>query len=272
VVIDLLGISDTVVSEETMTTLQQRTKAWHSARAGKLTASNLAGVLGLSQFSSRSESYDRLMGRSKFEGNDATRWGAANEQNGINAYQTRTGNLVEPTGLWTHTDFMWLAGSPDGLIGSAGMLEVKCPYYRKIPHQKIPIYYYIQIIACLEMTNREWCDYVCWTPNSGTTMFRVMRDHELFDFLLPWWGQVYSCLQRGVEQLPPLKPEAKVGIEKRVRESMEANINYTFYDRAPDEPDSPPCLSSHDPDSGLEDEKVESDCQTTKRQKLNSET
>ena len=69
-----------------MTTLQQRTKAWHSARAGKLTASNLASVLGLSQFCSRSESYDRLMGRVKFEGNDATHWGASNEQNGINAY------------------------------------------------------------------------------------------------------------------------------------------------------------------------------------------
>ena len=258
-----------------MSTLQQRTKAWHSARAGKLTASNLAGVLGLSQFCSRSESYDRLMGRSKFEGNDATRWGSANEQNGINAYQTRTGNLVEPTGLWTHTDYMWLAGSPDGLIGSEGMLEVKCPYFKKVPHQEIPIYYYIQILACLEMTRREWCDYVCWTPNNGTSMFRVTRDQELFDFLLPWWGQVYSCLQRGVEQLPPLKPEAKVGIEKRVRESMQANINYTFYDRAPDEPESPPCLSSHDPDSELEDEKLEPvlelDWRTTKRQKLSSE-
>lgn len=253
-----------------MTSLQQRTPAWHSARSGKLTASNLAGVLGLSQFCSRSESYNRLLGHSKFEGNDATRWGASNEQNGINAYQTRTGNLVEPTGLWTHTDYLWLAGSPDGLIGDEGMIEVKCPYFKKVPHKEIPVYYYIQIVACLEMTRRQWCDYVCWTPNNGCNMFRVTRDTELFEFLLPWWGQVYSCLQRGVQQLPPLKKDVKAGIEKRVKESMSANINYTYYDRSPDEPESPPCLSEHDADSVL-DEELGVDWCVPKRQRLSSE-
>lgn len=255
-----------MVLVDTMADLQQRTTAWYAARRGKLTASNLAGLLGLSQFSSRNNTYDRLMGRVKFEGNDATEWGATNEQNGINAYQTRTGNLVEPTGLWTHSDYMWLAGSPDGLVGEEGLIEVKCPYYKRVPHREIPIYYFIQIIACLEVTRREWCDYICWTPMNGTSIFRVSRDKELFDFLLPWWGQVYSCLQRCVEELPPLKADVKAEIEKRVKQSMAENINYTYYNRLPDEPESPPCLSSHDPDSELDSEEIES-----KRQKLSSE-
>lgn len=239
-----------------MTSLQQRTPAWHRARAGKLTASNLAGVLGLSSFCSRNETYDRLMGRSKFEGNDATRWGSANEQNGINAYQTRTGNLVEPTGLWVHTDYMWLAGSPDGLVGNEGMIEVKCPYYRKVCHKEVPIYYYIQIMACLEMTRREWCDYICWTPHSST-MFRITRDTELFDFLLPWWGQVYSCMQSALPELPPLKREVLNAIKVKVSESMAAHVHLNFYDRTPDEPDSPPCISEHDADSILGDDEPE---------------
>ena len=108
-------------------------------------------------------------------------------------------------------------------------------------------------------------------------MFRVNRDQELFDFLLPWWGQVYSCLQRGVKQLPPLKPDAKACIEKRVRESMAEKINYTYYDRTPEEPESPPCLSSHDPESELEDTEekhepiLEVEWREAKRQKLSSE-
>ena len=233
-----------------MTTLQQRTPAWHNARSGKLTASNLAGVLGLSTFCSRNETYKRIRGVTKFEGNDATRYGCANEQNGINAYQVVTGNLVEPTGLWTHKDYNWLAGSPDGLVGDEGMIEVKCPYYRKVAHTQIPIYYYIQMIACLEMTQRAWCDYVCWTPEC-TTMFRVSRDEVLFDFLLPYWGHVYSCLAAGAEDLPALKADVKDGIMKRVQSSMTESIHYNYYAKADGE-ESPPCLSEHDIDSELE--------------------
>ena len=229
-----------------MADLQQRTPAWHSARAGKLTASNLAGLLGLSKFCSRSETYSRLLGDSKFEGNVATQWGCDNEQNGINTYQTRTGNLVDPTGLWTHPSYMWLAGSPDGLIGEDGMIEVKCPFYKKEPHTEIPVYYYIQILTCLVITNRQWCDYVCWPPCKGTTMFRVYRDDTLFDFLVPWWGQVYSCLQLGVKVLPPLKANVAEQIAERVKESMAAKINYSYYDRNPNDPDSPPCLSEYE--------------------------
>jgi hypothetical protein len=50
------------------------------------------------------------------------------------------GNLVEldvePTGLHVHESTPWLAGSPDGLIGTEGMVEAKCPYWNmKMAHQ-----------------------------------------------------------------------------------------------------------------------------------------
>ena len=233
--------------------LQQRTPAWFKARAGKLTASNLAAYVCLNKYCTRDAAYDRLMGRCAFEGNDATRWGADNEQNGINAYQTRTGYMVDATGLWTHKSNLWLAGSPDGLVGNDGMIEVKCPFYKKVQHTEVPVYYYIQIIACLEMTNREWCDYICWTPENGCSMFRITRDSALFDFMLPFWGQVFSCLQRSVDKLPSLRPEQEQELRFRVDQSMAAHIDYTFYDRGPDSPDSPPCLSEHSATSELDD-------------------
>ena len=75
--------------------------------------------------------YERAIGTDTFEGNDATRWGTENEPNALVAYSAHTGNLVEPTGLHVHKHADWLAGSPDGLIGTEGIVEAKCPYWSK---------------------------------------------------------------------------------------------------------------------------------------------
>lgn len=221
--------------------LQQRTAAWHAARKNKLTASNLGGLLGLCSWCSRQQTYDRLTGKTKFEGNEATQWGNDNEQNAINDYQTSTGNIVEPSGLHVHKAHMWLAGSPDGLIGEEGMIEVKCPYYKKAVHTKIPLHYYIQIQALLEIIGRKWCDFISWTPDAFS-VYRVTADKELFDFCLPYWGHVYSCLQRGLHTLPSFKTGAKALIVGRVEESMAQNIDYTCTISSL-WCDSPPCLS-----------------------------
>ena len=105
-----------------MANLQQRSAAWHIARRGKLTASNLGASLGLVSYTSRKVAYSRALGLDKFQGNDATQWGNDNEMNGILAYQAKTGNLVAPTGLHVHRDYDWLAGSPDGFVGERGMI------------------------------------------------------------------------------------------------------------------------------------------------------
>ena len=222
-----------------MAHLQQRTAAWHQARKNKLTASNLGGLLGLCSWCSRQETYERLTGKSTFEGNEATQWGNDNEQNAINDYQTHTGYLVEPSGLHVHSSYMWLAGSPDGLVGDEGMIEVKCPYYKKTVHTKIPMHYYIQIQALMEIIQRKWCDFISWTPD-GFAVYRVTADKELFDFCLPYWGHVYSTLQRGVDKLPAYKKGVKQMITERVEQSMQEYVKYNF---SPLWGDSPPCVS-----------------------------
>jgi exodeoxyribonuclease (lambda-induced) len=221
-----------------MAHLQQRTPAWHAARKNKLTASNLGGLLGLCSWCSRQQTYDRLTGKSTFEGNEATQWGNDNEQNAINDYQTLTGTLVDPSGLHVHSSYMWLAGSPDGLVGEDGMVEIKCPFYRKVAHEKIPMHYYIQIQSLLEILGRKWCDFVSWSPN-GFKVYRVTADKTLFDFCLPYWGHVHSCLQRNVHQLPAFKAGVKARIVERVEESMAAFIDYDINSLCED----PPCGS-----------------------------
>ena len=200
------------------TALQQGSPEWLEARKGKLTASNVGAALGLCSWTSRKVAYARAMGTDTFEGNEATRWGSANESNAIAAYSAHTGNLVEPTGLHVHEHAPWLAGSPDGLVGTEGMVEAKCPYWNKTPHQSIPLYYYLQINLCLECTNREWCDFISWTPGAYKVI-RVTRDRDLHDVLRSThYAQFYRAMCDG-EGPPKFAKGEKEMIREMVEES-----------------------------------------------------
>lgn len=216
-----------------MANLQQRTPAWHVARRGKLTASNLGATLGLVSYTSRETAYRRALGTDKFEGNVATQYGTDNENNGVMDYQILSGNMVEATGLHVHKDNTWLAGSPDGFVGEEGMIEVKCPYYRRKDgsrlHKEVPHHYYLQMNALLEICDRAWCDYVCWSP-SGMVVYRVYRDTLLFEYLLTYYSQFYAAMQAGADGPPPLK--CKDEIEARIHESVTANVDYTHWTAA----------------------------------------
>ena len=218
-----------------MSGLQQRTPAWHVARRGKLTASNLGAALGQVSYVSRATAFRRATGQERFQGNDATQWGNDNEANGITDYQTLTGNLVQATGLHVHPHQTWLAGSPDGFVGDEGMIEVKCPYYFRKGgrlHRTIPPHYYMQVNALLEITNREWCDYVCWAPEEGMVVYRVKRDPQLFDFLLTYYGQFYSAMQAQASGPPPLSRDDKDRITLELGEAIERSVDCAFWESA----------------------------------------
>ena len=230
--------------------LQQRTPQWHAARKGKLTASNVGSVLGLCPWTSRVQAYNRAMGAEQFVGNDATRWGTANESNGILAYSAHTGNVVENTGLHVHPHTTWLAGSPDGLIGSEGLLEVKCPYNRKAGgtrvHKSIPAHYYMQMNLCLECTERAWCDFISWSTD-GYKIYRITRDKELHEALTPYYLSFFAAMQREASAPPPLPKKDREEITRLVAESMTAHINYEFWDRVDLQQSPPrPCESDTD--------------------------
>ena len=53
--------------------------------------------------------------------------GVKYEKTAIQAFEDRTGNKVKPGGLHIHLNYPFLAASPDGLIGTDQVIEVKCP-------------------------------------------------------------------------------------------------------------------------------------------------
>jgi putative phage-type endonuclease len=256
--------------------LQQRTVAWHAARKGKLTASNVGAALGLCPWTTRLQAYHRAMGLDRFigavfnealgrqpmsantllralcgAGNDATRWGTTNESNGILAYSAHTGNVVKNTGLHVHPHNPWLAGSPDGLIGTEGLLEVKCPYWRKKDgtrvHKEVPTHYYLQVNLCLECSEREWCDFISWSPE-GYKIYRITRDKELHELLMPHYLSFFSAMQRAATAPPAVCAQEKAEIERAVKDSMATHINYLFWDKV-DLEISPPSPEAEDDDS-----------------------
>ena len=238
-----------------MSDLQQRTPAWHVARRGKLTASNLGAALGQVNYISRAAAYRRAMGIEKFQGNVATQWGNDNEANGTMAYQSLTGNLVTATGLHLHPNHHWLAGSPDGFVGLEGMIEVKCPYYFRKDntgrlHKQVPPHYYQQMNALMEICNREWCDYICWAPE-GMVVYRVKRDTQCFDFLLTYYAQFYAAMQAQADNPPPLSKEDKHKIHEQLSLAMERSVDYSYWTCA-----NPFPLPSSDPQDVSDEDEI----------------
>ena len=88
----------------------------------------------------------------------------------------------------------------------------------------------MQMNALLECTGRDWCDYVCWTPNA-TSIYRVYRDTALFNELWYYLSDIYMAIRSEWESPPPLPPDHKRKIAELVRLSMSVNVNHEFWSR-----------------------------------------
>lgn len=208
--------------------LQQGTPAWFNARKGKLTASKFGAAAGICPYTSRAKCLRLTMGTEKWKGNlDACTWGTVNEKNAITDYMVRTGNVVKNKGFYTHPAYTWLGGSPDGLVGDRGIIEVKCPFVKKIPHAQIPPVYYCQMNGLMEILDKDWCDYVSWTPTE-MKIYRVYRDRELFDFLSDRYSAFYAFMKRGCDNMPRVSKDEKKEVFERIALS-DQQTDYTFW-------------------------------------------
>ena len=98
-----------------------------------------------------------------------TDWGNENEPIAKQIYNSVFKCEVADTGYikWQHN----AGGSPDGLVGDDGIIEIKCPYtitshleHKLLPLEDKPEYYW-QCIGYLLITGRSWLDFVSYSPN-----------------------------------------------------------------------------------------------------------
>jgi len=147
------------------------------ARLGKLTASCLGDAFAQTK-SGWSTSrrnlrlrlvLERLTGRSQESGytNAAMERGTILEPDARAAYEVESGLLVDEVGFVMH-DELPTGGSPDGLIGDDGGLEVKCPgAAAHLDYLKgaMPNDYRLQVIHSLWLTGRAWWDFASFNPD-----------------------------------------------------------------------------------------------------------
>ena len=213
----------------------QRSAEWFAERVRKITASNLGACLGLVSYTSRKEAYNRAMGAvhtsdigtsmHEERKNEACEYGIRYEPHAIAEYELITGNRVDEARFVLHPTINWIGASPDGYVGDAGIVEVKCPWFYKVPHATVPMHYYLQMNCQLECTGRKWCDFVSWTPQQGMNIYRVLPDPTLFNWLKTnYLDDMHQAMEDNVGSFPTFKSGTASVIKCRVKESMDTHI------------------------------------------------
>lgn len=125
-------------------------------------------------------------------------WGVDNEPNAKHAYMLATGSEITPCGFALPDGTDAYGGSPDGLIGDDGMLEIKCPKPETIiqwhAEGGLPVAYRPQVQGLLLITGRQWCDFVGFHPGLSLYVYRVVPD-------ISYQTKLAECLLLLLEEL-----------------------------------------------------------------------
>jgi putative phage-type endonuclease len=143
--------------------IEQKTEIWYKAREGMISASDFAQALGEGKFGSQKQLIQKKcepVNESAFSlTNPFFRWGNMFEQVAIDIYSLlNNGIKIHSFGLIKHPKYDFFGASPDGISDDGIMVEIKCPYKRKIDGE-IPKQYYYQIQGQLDVCDLDECDY-----------------------------------------------------------------------------------------------------------------
>lgn len=176
---------------------EQGSEAWLSARKGCITGSRFRDCrdkLAKGGPSKACLAYAMDVARERVGGsapakfqNAAMRTGTEQEPLARNAYELRTGNLVEEVGFFTTEDGMF-GLSPDGLIDDDGVLEIKTmvssdTLFTAVADGDVSAYM-DQCLGYLWLLGRQWVDLVLWAPDLGHMVIkRITRDEAAIEAL-----------------------------------------------------------------------------------------
>lgn len=92
-------------------------------------------------------------------------------------YEIKTGRDVKQVGFVYHPAISRAGCSPDGILGEDGLLEIKCPaVYTHLGYlmaDVIPEDYKPQMLWQMACCERQWCDFVSYSPE-------VPEEYQLF--------------------------------------------------------------------------------------------
>ena len=206
----------TTFTTEDRIAVQQGTPEWHQLRLGKVTASRVADILAKTKTgpSASRNNYLIELGFQRVTKtieesytNAAMEWGTQTEPQARVAYEVKTGNFVDQVPFVDHPTIAGFGCSPDGLVGSDGLIEIKCPnsatHWSYIKANEPPNKYFIQMQAQMAVTGAKWCDFVSFDPRmperSQLLIVHVPRDPEFILYMEAEIKQFLSEVDREVQ-------------------------------------------------------------------------
>ena len=197
---------------------EQRSPEWFNARLGRFTSSRF-GELMTGEKKPLTESATAMKvvcekaieavssDRKEFSA-PSTDHGTEYEPEAVAAYQANQGVTVIDSPLIKKGSAF--GGSPDGLVGLDGLIEVKCPYnlvnhVHTFETLQVPKKYIWQVQGNLWVTGREWCDFISYSPfmpeASKIVIVRATRDKELIERLVKRLHQAEELKQLLIKKL-----------------------------------------------------------------------
>jgi putative phage-type endonuclease len=174
--------------------VEQGTAEWHALRCGKVTASRVADIIRKTK-SGTSATRERYMGEliaerltgnadtSGFKSADMER-GNIVEADAASAFEFFRDVTLDRVAFVDHPTVGMSGASPDRLLGSSGLVEIKCPathtHVATLLSEKIPADYLTQMHWQMACTEREFCEFVSFDPRLPAEMQmwtkRIERD------------------------------------------------------------------------------------------------
>jgi putative phage-type endonuclease len=164
--------------------MPQGSPEWLAARAGKVTASRINDVMASKTTAAyrdyRAQIVAEILTEQPQESgftNAAMQWGTEQEKFARAEYELACDWTVDEIGIVLHPTIERGAASPDGLVSTNGLVEIKCPktatHLQTLIDKKQPKQYENQMLWQMACTGREWCDFVSYDP-------RLPDDLQLF--------------------------------------------------------------------------------------------
>lgn len=177
--------------------MEQRSAEWFAARCGKVTASKINDVMAKLKSGGEAAgrrnyrvqlAVERLTGQpAESYMNGAMQWGVDNEDSARESYSFLTGLDVGQVGFIDHPTVAMAGASPDGIISTDGMCEIKCPnsanHVDWMLAGKVPPEHVNQMQFQMDCAGRSWNDFVSYDPRMPIDLqlfvVRLERDDQL---------------------------------------------------------------------------------------------
>lgn len=202
----------------------QGTPEWSEARIGLPTASRYGEIITPAKLtlSKQSEKYrnqllaEYLLGH-PIDWSGTSYWmerGTDLEPEARAFYEMQFDADVQQVGFILREDG-WTGGSPDGLVGDDGGVEIKCPAihthigYLLKPENLVDAYR-CQVQGYMYLTDRQWWDMLSYHPDLPHVHVRVERDEAFIAALDKCLAQFIVDLKECREKLAPRRVPVEV--------------------------------------------------------------